>query len=94
MEENIEKIDDMGDEDKNNDSDILENSIFRITKTCIDCEQDYEATYDELGRLNCYICGLTSHGCKYNEKIQSVELYKMSKGYKWICNECTKIQKY
>ena len=79
----------MGDEDKNNESNILDNSIFRINKTCIDCE-DYEATYDEIGRLNCYMCGLTSHGCKHNEKVQAEELYKMSKGYKWICYDCTK----
>merc|ERR1712121_329418 len=86
----INEIDDMGDEDKGSDSDILENSIFRINQICIDCEEDYEATYNELGRLNCYICGLTSHGCKNRDKIQAVELYRMSKGYKWMCYECTK----
>ena len=68
IEENKEKIANMRDEDKNNESNILDNSIFRINKTCIDCDEDYEATYDEIGRLNCYICGLTSHGCKHNEK--------------------------
>merc|ERR1712033_72807 len=86
----INEIDDMGDEDKGSDSDILENSIFRINKICIDCEEDYEATYNELGRLNCYICGLTSHGCKNKDKVQAAELYRMSKGYKWMCYECTK----
>ena len=96
----INEIDDMGDEDKGSDSDILEdkgsdsdifeNLIFRINKNCIDCEEDYEATYNELGRLNCYICGLTSHGCKIKDKVQAAELYSMSKGYKWMCYECTK----
>merc|ERR1712121_94820 len=38
VEENKEKIDDMGDEDKNNECNILENSIFRINKICLDCE--------------------------------------------------------
>merc|ERR1712002_199998 len=78
------------DEDRNNESNILDNSIFRIYKTCIDCDGDYEATYDEIGRLNCYVCGLTSHGCKPNDKVQAEKLYKMSKGYKWICYDCTK----
>ena len=77
-------------EDKNNESNILDNSIFRIYKTCIDCDGDYEATYDEIGRLNCYVCGLTSHGCKPNDKVQAEKLYNMSKGYKWICYDCTK----
>ena len=56
LEENKEKIADMGDEDKNSESNILDNSIFRINKTCIDCDEEYEATYDEIGRLNCCIC--------------------------------------
>ena len=79
-----------GRQDKGKESNILDNSIFRINKTCIDCKEDYEATYSETGRLNCHMCGLTSHGCKPNEKVQAAELYKMSKGYKWICYDCTK----
>ena len=82
LEENKEKKADMGDEDKDMESNILDNSIFRINKTCIYCDEDYEATYSEAGRLNCYRCGLTSHGCKHNEKVHATELYKMSKGYK------------
>ena len=31
-------------------SNILETQIF---KTCIDCQENYEASYDELGELNC-----------------------------------------
>ena len=42
-----------------NYSNILETQIF---KTCIDCQENYEANYDEPGELNCWICGLTCHG--------------------------------
>ena len=80
----------MGDEDNEMEGYILDNSIFRIKKTCIYCDEDYEEKYSETGRLNCHMCRLTSHGCKHNEKVQAAEVYKMSKGYKWICYDCTK----
>ena len=63
---------------------------FLKDKICIDCDEEYEAVYNEIGRLNCHVCGLTSHGCKHGERVQAAELYDMSKGYKWICYECTK----
>ena len=64
--------------------------FFKIDKTCIDCDVEYEAKYHEIGGLNCHVCGLTSHGCKPNEKVQAAELCGMSKGYKWLCYDCTK----
>ena len=70
--------------------DLLSDPVFKIDKTCIDCDVDYEAKYHEIGGLNCHVCGLTSHGCKPNEKMQAAELCGMSKGYKWLCYDCTK----
>ena len=70
-----------------NYSNILETQIF---KTCIDCQENYEANYDEPGELNCWICGLTCHGCKSHQKKQETELYNISKGYTWLCHECKK----
>ena len=48
-----------------NYSNILETQIF---KTCIDCQENYEANYDEPGELNCWLCGLACHGCKSHQK--------------------------
>ena len=76
--------------EKEGENDILGNSVFRIEKTCVDCDEEYEAVYYEIGGLNCHVCGLSSHGCKYDEIISAAELYKRSKGYKWLCYECTK----
>ena len=67
--------------------DILETQIF---KPCVDCHENYEAIYDEPGELNCWICGLTCHGCKGRQKKQETELYNISKGYTWLCHECKK----
>ena len=64
--------------------------VSKIDKSCIDCDEEYEAMYHEIGKLNSHVCGLTSHGCKHNERIQAEELYEMSKDYKWLCYECTK----
>merc|ERR1711888_553775 len=52
--------------EKEGENDILGNSVFRIEETCIDCDEEYEAVYHEIGGLNCHVCGLTSHGCKYS----------------------------
>ena len=71
-------------------SNLLSDPVFKIDKTCIDCDVEYEARYHEIGGLNCHVCGLTSHGCKPNKKMQAAELCGMSKGYKWLCYECTK----
>ena len=76
--------------EKEGENDILGNSVFRIEKTCIDCDEEYEAVYHEIGGLNCHVCGLSSHGCKYDEIISTAELYKRSTVYKWLCYECTK----
>ena len=70
-------------------SDLLSDPVFKIDKTCIDCDVEYEAKYHEIGGLNCHVCGLTSHGCKPNEKVQAAELCGMSKGYKWLCYDST-----
>ena len=63
-------------------SDLLSDPVFKIDKTCIDCDVDYEAKCHEIGGLNSHVCGLTSQGCKRNEKVQAAELCGMSKGYK------------
>ena len=68
-------------------SNLLETQIF---KTCIDCQENYEAIYDEPGELNCWLCGLACHGCKSHRKKQETELYNISKGYTWLCHECKK----
>ena len=64
---------------------VLETQILKV---CIDCLEDYEATYDELGVINCWSCGLASHGCRSHQKTQVMELYKISKGHIWLCYEC------
>ena len=53
----------------------------QIVKMCIDCDEDYEATYDEPGVVSCWICGLVCHGCRNYREIQEKELYVISKGY-------------
>ena len=60
----------------------------QITKMCIDCNEDYEATYDEPGVVSCWICGLGCHGCRSHRGTQERELYVISKGYTWMCREC------
>ena len=60
----------------------------QIVKMCIDCDEDYEATYDEQGVVSCWICGLVCHGCRNHRGIQERELYVISKGYTWMCREC------
>ena len=85
-EDEIEK----GNEHIRRGSSILNLSIFKIHKRCIDCDGEYEAIYNEIGGLNCWVCGLTTHGCRHNQKVQEAELYKISKGYKWMCYGCTK----
>ena len=60
----------------------------QIIKMCIDCNEDYEATYDEPGVVSCWICGLVCHGCRSHRGIQERELYVISKGYTWMCREC------
>ena len=85
-EDEIEK----GNEHIRRGSSILNLSIFKIHKRCIDCDGEYEAIYNEIGGLNCWVCGLTTHGCRHNQKVQEAELFKISKGYKWMCYDCTK----
>lgn len=92
-EEDVEEDDDeieKGNEHIRRGSSILNLSIFKIHKRCIDCDGEYEAIYNEIGGLNCWVCGLTTHGCRHNQKVQEADLYKMSKGYKWMCYDCTK----
>ena len=36
-------------------SSILNLSIFKIHKRCIDCDGEYEAIYNEIGGLNCWV---------------------------------------
>ena len=86
VEDEIEK----GNEHIRRGSSILNLSIFKIHERCIDCDGEYEAIYNEIGSLNCWVCGLTTHGCRHNQKVQEAELYKISKGYKWMCYGCTK----
>merc|ERR1711874_348880 len=62
----------------------------QILKMCIDCQEDYEATYDEPGVLKCWICGLACHGCRSHLKTRETELYIISKGHIWLYYECKK----
>merc|ERR1711874_425678 len=66
---------------------VIETQIFKM---CIDFQEDYEATYDDPGVLNCWICGLACHGCRSHQKTQEMELYMISKGHIWLCYECKK----
>ena len=63
-------------------SSVLETQILKI---CIDCMEDYDATYDEPGVISCWSCGLASHGCRGHLKPQAMELYDISKGHIWLC---------
>merc|ERR1711874_176760 len=62
----------------------------QILKMCINCQEDYEATHDDPGVLNCWICGLACHGCRSHQKTREMELYMISKGHTWLCHECKK----
>ena len=67
--------------------DVFETKIF---KKCIDCYDDYEAIYDDLSMVNCWLCGLACHGCRNQQKTQEADLYMQSRGNVWVCYECKK----
>ena len=59
-------------------------------KTCIDCNEEYDAIYKGMIGTKCERCGVNSHGCKGMEEKREEELYKISKGYIWLCLDCKK----
>merc|ERR1712076_37690 len=56
----------------------------------VDCYDDYEAIYDDLSMVNCWLCGLACHGCRNQQKTQEADLYMQSRGNVWVCYECKK----
>ena len=61
--------------------DVLGTPIF---KTCIDCMENYEASYGEPSMTSCWSCDLASHGCRGHLKTQVKELFQISNGLIWL----------